>query len=108
FSGTMGLSEFPLSFIVTVLSILTTRALPTGQGQQRDLPGSAQDASVHAWGLRPRGVRPTPGLYFDSGGVAFRIMQLRRHSGFHISRLNTQPAPAPVNASHIPSRGIQT
>jgi hypothetical protein len=84
--------------------LLTTRTPPTGRGQQRDLPGSVQDASVHAWGLRPRGVRLTLGFYFDSGGVAFRSRERRRHSGLKVSRLNTQPAPAPVNASHSPLR----
>jgi len=57
FSGTMGLSDFPPSFIAAVLSFLAARTTPTRRGQRRDLPGSARDAWIRAWGLRPRGVR---------------------------------------------------
>jgi hypothetical protein len=40
----------------------------------------------------------------DATNVAFRLLQRRRHPGVSLSRLNTQPAPAPVNASTMPSR----
>ena len=79
--------------------LLTTRTLATGQGQQRDLPGSAQEAWIRAWGLRPRGVRTSlakamcpvlPSELSHAVGTPENMF----------SRLNTQPIPAPVNACH--------
>jgi len=84
--------------------LLTARTLATGQGQQRDLPGSAQEVSVRAWGLRPRGACAHLAMAMrtvlpsgQSQGVGTPYKAL--------SRLDTQPAPAPVNACHNPSQG---
>ncbi len=53
---------------------------------------------MRARGLRPRGVRDAS-CENDTPGVAFRLSGQRRHSEVRISRLNTRPAPSPVNAS---------
>jgi hypothetical protein len=81
----------------------SARTAPTGRGQRRDLPGSVQDVSMRAWGLRPRGVRTLlamakcPMLPSTSGnGVGTPNAKL--------SRLNTQPASSPVNACQTASR----
>ena len=79
---------------------------PWGQAEDNpcDLPGSAQEVSVRAWGLRPRGARTHLAMSMctilpsgQSQGVGAPYKAL--------SRLDTQPAPAPVNACHNPSRG---
>ena len=67
-------------------------------------PGFRQSVSVHARGLRPRGAREAS-CADDAPGVAFRSRRQRRHSGVkRVSRLNTRPARAPVNASSLASR----
>ena len=74
----------------------------------RDLPVSAQGACMHAQGLRPRRVQKRlalttlavlPSAPFNSVGTQ-KWPPLARWGS--ISRLNTSPAPTPVNASLAP------
>jgi len=74
------------------------------RGRSQGLPVLAQSASTHARGLRPRQASPhlaicgASSLAFGSGNV------LGAWDLNLISRLNTRPACAPVNASGTSSR----
>ena len=74
------------------------------QGQMRDLPAPVYVSCVRAQGLGPRGGRTVlamticsvlPSVPYDAVGPPKLIL---------LSRLNTQPARYPVNASPLPSR----
>ena len=75
----------------------SARTPRTARGQRRDLPGSAQDVCVRAWGLRPRGVRMRLAM------AAHPVWPSEQRNAVGtpdktISRLNTQPARSPANA----------
>jgi len=82
----------------------TARTVANLHGQPRDLPGSVQGVSVRAAGS-PTARDSRASRANDACDVAFRLpRQRRRPEVSSISRLNTQPARYPVNASPLPSR----
>ncbi len=71
---------------------------PSPARQPWDLPILAQDVSGRAWGLGPRRVRP--GLAISPRAVLpSATPRASAPWSFGISRLDTQPARSPVNAS---------
>ena len=100
FFDTTDSSDSPYPFIPTVwLIAFAGRSLRlSSRGEAWGLPVPALEASIRAEGLRPRGSADELALAFTD------ILPSASHNsvgdpGFRISRLDTSPASAPVNAS---------
>ena len=100
FSGTMRPSDFPWPYIAGVRppAFPTRSTVPSVREEPRDIPVPVRGVSVHAEGLRPRWARV---------GLAITSRPVLPSAATYdvgvpetlISRLNTSPARAPVNAS---------
>ncbi len=73
------------------------RAISNGQIQGIPIP--VQGVSVHAWGLRPRRVCIRLAISAYTVLPSVDLKHVGTQNFVYISRLNTQPARTPVNAS---------
>src|SRR6266849_1848879 len=100
FAGTTGLCDFPCPFIDGLRPWTSHRDpwVPSAHAWTRDLPVLAQDASVHARGLRPRRVRhPSP-----SRDGWYCLLQKLRHG--HPGRLCFRGS---IPGLHVPLSTLQ-
>ena len=100
--GTTPLSDSSPACAWDVRQLPSATGLPVSDAE-RGLPDLVREGSERAWGPP---TAPGPAQTCDGVcvGVAFRIRALRRRPKRVLSRLHTQPARAPVNASPAASR----